>query len=104
MDSLKIKNCNQKFENIDDFHNKTNLSKAKLSLLSSAGALDSINKDRRITQWHSLSLKKDQLSLCNKTDEVNLPSLNLIDKMWGDYDLDRANSGRTSYELIPRNI
>ena len=104
MDSLKIKNCNQKFENINDFHNKTNLSKAKLSLLSSAGALDSINKDRRITQWHSLSLKKDQLSLCNKTDEVNLPSLNLIDKMWGDYDLTGLTLGEHPMSLFRKYI
>ena len=104
IDSLKIKNCNQRFKNINDFHNKTNLSKAKLSLLSSAGALDSLNKDRRITQWHSLSLKKDQLSLYNKTDEVNLPRLNLIDKMWGDYDLTGLTLGEHPMSLFRKNI
>ncbi|MDG1475284.1 MAG: error-prone DNA polymerase, partial [Porticoccaceae bacterium] len=52
---LKITNAKRPFESLSDIIARTGLSKANLSLLSSAGALQSITSNRRQAHWQALA-------------------------------------------------
>jgi error-prone DNA polymerase len=53
--ALKITNAKRPFKSLSDITARTGLSKANLSLLSSAGALESITSNRRQAHWQALA-------------------------------------------------
>lgn len=98
-DSSKITTSSRPFKDIDDFYKKTDLSKTNLNLLSSAGAFNSISKNRRDAQWHSLGLQKNQLLLRN-SNNVNFPCQSEFHKMWEDYNITGLTLGEHPMSLI----
>lgn len=99
---LNIINAKRPFKSLSDLTLRTGLSKANLSLLSSAGALQSITLNRRQAHWQTLAIHSDGPLLENSmpalNTQLNPPSES--DNIYADYNNTGLTLGRHPMSIL----
>ena len=97
-----VLSADKPFTSLDDLTFKTGLSKANLSLLSSAGALNSITDNRRQAHWQALAQKSSKQLLSNTTQDshTSLGKPSESDNVYSDYNSTGLTLGRHPMSLI----
>ena len=99
---LSIINAKRPFKSLSDLTLRTGLSKANLSLLSSAGALQSITLNRRQAHWQTLAIHSDGPLLENSmpalNTQLNPPSES--DNIYADYNNTGLTLGRHPMSIL----
>ena len=93
--AMTIKAARKKgtFRSLDDFTNRTQLSRAVIQQLSDADAFRSLGQNRRAALWHTLAQEKtsrdtplfDDLDEESDNSESTLPTMEPIDDVFRDY-------------------
>ena len=99
---LSIVNAKRPFKSLSDLTLRTGLSKANLSLLSSAGALQSITNNRRQAHWQTLAIHSDGPLLENSmpTLETQLNPPSESDNIYADYNNTGLTLGRHPMSIL----
>ena len=99
---LSIINAKRPFKSLSDLTLRTGLSKANLSLLSSAGALQSITLNRRQAHWQTLAIHSDGPLLENSmpTLETQLNPPSESDNIYADYNNTGLTLGRHPMSIL----
>ena len=99
---LSIINAKRPFKSLSDLTLRTGLSKANLSLLSSAGALQSITLNRRQAHWQTLAIHSDgpllENSMPTLDTQLNPPSES--DNIYADYNNTGLTLGRHPMSIL----
>ena len=97
-----VLSADKPFTSLDDLTFKTGLSKANLSLLSSAGALNSITDNRRQAHWQALAQKSSKQLLSNTTQDSHTPlgKPSESDNIYSDYNSTGLTLSRHPMSLI----
>ncbi|MFB0996007.1 MAG: error-prone DNA polymerase, partial [Porticoccaceae bacterium] len=100
--ALSIVNAKRPFKSLSDLTLRTGLSKANLSLLSSAGALQSITNNRRQAHWQTLAIHSDGPLLENSmpTLETQLNPPSESDNIYADYNNTGLTLGRHPMSIL----
>ena len=100
--ALSIVNAKRPFKSLRDLTLRTGLSKANLSLLSSAGALQSITNNRRQAHWQTLAIHSDgpllENSMLTLETQLNPPSES--DNIYADYNNTGLTLGRHPMSIL----
>jgi error-prone DNA polymerase len=97
----KITTSDRQFKTIAQLTDSTGLSRAELSLLSSAGALKSLAQNRRQAHWQAL-VTDSSASLLPSTDQesINLQPPSETENLYADYSHTGLSLGRHPMELL----
>ena len=99
---LKIVSAKRPFKSLNDLTVRTGLSKANLSLLSSAGALQSITNNRRQAHWQTLAINNNEPLLEHSMSALDLqlspPSES--DNIYADYNNTGLTLGRHPMSIL----
>ncbi|MDB2480548.1 error-prone DNA polymerase [Porticoccaceae bacterium] len=97
----KIINSHRQFKTIAQLTNSTNLSRAELSQLSSAGALKSLTENRRQAHWQALVIDSSASLLQQPEPEpVRLQTPSETENLYADYSHTGLSLGRHPMELL----
>ena len=90
------------FANLEDLALKACLSQADLSLLSSAGALQSLTENRRQAHWQALAINNHGQLLQNASIElnINLKEPSETDNLYADYNTTGLTLGRHPMSVL----
>ena len=90
------------FANLEDLALKACLSQADLSLLSSAGALQSLTENRRQAHWQALAINNHGQLLQNASIEpnINLKEPSETDNLYADYNTTGLTLGRHPMSIL----
>jgi error-prone DNA polymerase len=97
----KIINSDRQFKTIAQLTRSTGLSRAELSLLSSAGALKSLTKNRRQAHWQALVTDRSASLLpSTEAESINLQTPSETENLYADYSHTGLSLGRHPMELL----
>jgi error-prone DNA polymerase len=97
----KIINSDRQFKTIAQLTRSTGLSRAELSLLSSAGALKSLTKNRRQAHWQALVTDRSASLLpSTEAESINLQTPSETENLYADYSHTGLSLGRHPMELM----
>lgn len=90
------------FANLEDLALKARLSQVDLSLLSSAGALQSLTENRRQAHWQALAINNHGQLLQNASIEpnINLKEPSETDNLYADYNTTGLTLGRHPMSIL----
>ncbi|MGB2314318.1 MAG: error-prone DNA polymerase [Porticoccaceae bacterium] len=105
----KITRSNRQFQTIAQLSHDTHLSRADLSLLSSAGALNSLAKNRRQAHWQALAIDYNALllqpsDLQPEQDSANLQTPSETENLYADYHHMGLSLGRHPMQLLREQL
>jgi error-prone DNA polymerase len=105
----KISRSNRQFQSIAQLSRDTHLSRADLSLLSSAGALNSLADNRRQAHWQALAIDNNALflqpsDLQPEQDSANLQTPSETDNLYADYRHTGLSLGRHPMALLREQL
>ena len=100
--ALKIINAKKPFKSLSDLTARTGLSKANLSLLSSAGALQSITNNRRQAHWQTLAINSHEplLERTMPDSDLQLSPPSESDNIYADYNNTGLTLGRHPMSIL----
>jgi error-prone DNA polymerase len=97
----KILTSDRQFKTIAQLTSSTGLSRAELSLLSSAGALKSLTQNRRQAQWQALATDSSTSLLTSTEGEsIRLQAPSETENLYADYSHTGLSLGRHPMELL----
>ena len=107
--AYKITHSNRQFHSIAQLSRDTLLSRADLSLLSSAGALNSLADNRRQAHWQALAIDNNALflqpsDLQPEQDSANLQTPSETDNLYADYRHTGLSLGRHPMALLREQL
>jgi len=97
----KILTSDRQFKTIAQLTDSTGLSRAELSLLSSAGALKSLTQNRRQAQWQALATNSSAgLLPSTEGESIHLQAPSETENLYADYSHTGLSLGRHPMELL----
>lgn len=105
----KISRSNRQFQSIAQLSRDTHLSRADLSLLSSAGALNSLTDNRRQAHWQALAINNNALflqpsDLQPEQDSADLQTPSETENLYADYCHTGLSLGRHPMALLREQL
>jgi error-prone DNA polymerase len=103
---VQIERAQKPFKDIHDLATRARLSKANLSLLSSAGALASISSNRHQAHWQSLAITEQKTLLAHNTEEYSnmLKPPSESDNVYSDYNSTGLTTGRHPMSILRKQF
>ena len=104
--ATQIERAQKPFKDIHDLATRARLSKANLSLLSSAGALASISSNRHQAHWQSLATTEQKTLLAHNTEEYSnmLKPPSESDNVYSDYNTTGLTTGRHPMSILRKQF
>lgn len=104
--ATQIERAQKPFKDIHDLATRARLSKANLSLLSSAGALASISSNRHQAHWQSLATTEQKTLLAHNTEEYSnmLKPPSESDNVYSDYNSTGLTTGRHPMSILRKQF
>ena len=104
--AVQIERAQKPFKDIHDLATRARLSKANLSLLSSAGALASISSNRHQAHWQSLATTEQKTLLAHNTEEYSnmLKPPSESDNVYSDYNTTGLTTGRHPMSILRKQF
>lgn len=104
--AVQIERAQKPFKDIHDLATRARLSKANLSLLSSAGALASISSNRHQAHWQSLATTEQKTLLAHNTEEYSnmLKPPSESDNVYSDYNSTGLTTGRHPMSILRKQF